>query len=196
MNGKLIIISAPSGAGKTTIVKHLLSANLNLEFSISACNRSKRSNEEDGKDYYFLSTGEFKKKIKTNEFVEWEEVYKGQFYGTLKSEVERIIRSGKNVIFEVDVTGGLRIKQFYGDEALAIFIKPPSEKVLIERLQNRATENKLSLKRRIEKGRYELTFVDSFDKVIINDDLQEAVKETINTIKDFINQKEENHANS
>ena len=187
MNEKLIIISAPSGAGKTTIVKQLLNSGLNLEFSVSACSRPKRENETNGKDYYFLSVAEFKTKIKNDEFLEWEEVYKDQFYGTLKSEINRIWSKGNFVIFDVDVIGGLNIKKYYKEKALAIFIKPPSQKVLKDRLKGRSTESDESLKKRIEKANYELSFAGKFDKIIINDDLEIAVKETKKNILEFLN---------
>ena len=186
MNEKLIIISAPSGAGKTTIVKQLLNSGLNLEFSVSACSRPKRENEVNGKDYYFLSVGEFKTKIKNDEFLEWEEVYKDQFYGTLKSEITRIWSKGNFVIFDVDVVGGLNIKKYYKEKALAIFIKPPSQEVLKKRLKGRATESDESLKKRIEKANYELSFAGKYDKIIINDELETAVRETKDGIFEFL----------
>lgn len=185
MKGKLVIVSAPSGAGKTTIVKRLLNAGLDLEFSVSACSRPKREDETDGKDYYFLTLEEFRERIKNDEFVEWEEVYKDNFYGTLKSEVERIRNAGKHVIFDVDVVGGLNIKKIFRDEALAIFIKPPSEKILEERLRNRNTEDSTSLEKRLSKAKFELSFAPKFDKAIVNDDLETAVRETIRSIKEF-----------
>ena len=172
--GKLIIFSAPSGAGKTTIVKHLLQQSFNLEFSISATSREARHTETNGKDYYFLSEKEFQQKADNNEFLEWEEVYKGTSYGTLKSEVERIRNIGKNVIFDVDVVGGLNIKRFYGDEALAVFVQPPSVEELQIRLQNRSTESKEKMQIRIAKAEQELSFADQFDVVIVNDNLDKA----------------------
>ncbi len=156
MSGKLVIFSAPSGAGKTTIVKHLLATNPNLGFSISACTRDKRGrNEVHGKDYYFLTPDEFKKKLDNDEFVEWQEVYVGAFYGTLKSEVERIWSLGKTVIFDVDVKGGINIKKLYGDNALAIFVEPPSIEELERRLRSRETENDESISKRMFKVNFE-----------------------------------------
>ncbi|QGY45383.1 guanylate kinase [Maribellus comscasis] len=184
--GKLIIFSAPSGAGKTTIVKHLLTKKLNLEFSISATSREKRHTETHAKDYYFLSEIEFLEKIKNDEFLEWEEVYKGTSYGTLKSEVERIRNQGKNVIFDVDVIGGLNIKRFYGDEALAIFVKPPSVEELKNRLTNRSTETEERIKTRIAKAKYELGFADQFDVIIVNENLEEAFVEAEKIVNIFL----------
>jgi len=186
MKGKLIIFSAPSGAGKTTIVRHLLKKNLNLEFSVSATSRAPRHNETHGKDYYFLSAEEFKKKITNGEFLEWEEVYKGVYYGSLKSEVERIRNHGKNVIFDVDVVGGLDIKKIYGDEALAIFVQPPSVDELRIRLQNRSTETEEKIQMRIAKAEQELSFASEFDVIITNNDLTQACKEAENLIRDFL----------
>lgn len=186
MQGKLIIFSAPSGAGKTTIVHHLLNQNLNLEFSISATSRGKRHTETDGKDYYFLTPEEFRKKIGNNEFLEWEEVYPGTFYGTLKSEVERIRKNGKHVIFDVDVVGGSNIKKFYGNEALAIFIQPPSVEELRNRLVSRSTDAPEVIEKRVAKAEYELTFAGKFDVIIINDELGKACKEAEERVKEFL----------
>jgi guanylate kinase len=178
MEGKAIIFSAPSGSGKTTIVKHLLEKNPDLGFSISASTRDKRGRTEaHGKDYYFLTPEEFKKKIDGNEFVEWEEVYEGNFYGTLKSEVERIWKNGKNVIFDVDVKGGINLKNYFGDKALAIFVKVPSIEVLKERLNDRGTESAESLSRRLFKANFEMTFQDKFDKVLINENLEHSLQQ-------------------
>jgi guanylate kinase len=172
MPGKAIIFSAPSGSGKTTIVKYLLANNTDLGFSISASTRDKRGRtEQHGKDYYFLSPEEFRKKIESNEFIEWEEVYEGNFYGTLKSEIERLWAEGKNVIFDVDVKGGLNLKKYFGDNALAIFVKVPSMEVLKERLKDRGTESEESLSRRLFKAQFEMGFHDKFDVVLINEDL-------------------------
>lgn len=184
--GKLIVFSAPSGAGKTTIVKHLLSKGLNLEFSVSATSREKRQTEIHGKDYYFLTETEFQEKVKNEEFVEWEEVYKGTSYGTLKSEVERIRNLGKNVILDVDVVGGLNIKRFYGDEALAVFIKPPSVEELKKRLTCRSTETEEKIKMRIAKARYELGFANQFDVILVNENLEKAFAEAEKLIKAFL----------
>lgn len=186
MKGKLIIFSAPSGAGKTTIVKYLLQQNLNLEFSISATSRKARYTEMHSKDYYFLSEKEFQKKIENNEFLEWEEVYKGISYGTLKSEVERIRNLGKNVIFDVDVVGGLNIKKYYGEEALAIFVQPPSVEELRNRLKSRSTETEEKIQMRIAKAEHELSFANQFDVVIVNDQLQKAFEEAEKIVGDFI----------
>ena len=178
MEGKAIIFSAPSGSGKTTIVRHLLEKNPDLGFSISASTRDKRGRTEaHGKDYYFLTPEEFKKKIDGNEFVEWEEVYEGNFYGTLKSEIERIWKNGKNVIFDVDVKGGINLKNYFGDKALAIFVKVPSMEVLKERLHDRGTESEESLSRRLFKANFEMTFQDKFDKVLINEDLEHSLQQ-------------------
>ena len=186
MKGKLIIFSAPSGAGKTTIVRHLLEKNLNLEFSVSATSREPRQTEIHGKDYYFLTEKEFKKKIENDEFLEWEEVYYGIYYGSLKSEVERIRNLGKNVIFDVDVVGGLNIKKFYGNEALAIFVQPPSIEELRKRLISRSTETEEKIQMRIAKAEHELGFANQFDVLITNNDLQQACREAENLIRDFL----------
>lgn len=178
MAGKALIFSAPSGSGKTTIVRHLLVKNPDLGFSISASTRDKRGRTEShGKDYYFLSPEEFKKKIDENEFVEWEEVYEGNFYGTLKSEVERIWQSGKNVIFDVDVKGGLNLKKYFGDRALAVFVKVPSLDILKERLIDRGTESEESISRRLFKAKFEMAFQDEFDVVLINEYLEKSLTE-------------------
>ena len=178
MAGKAIIFSAPSGSGKTTIVKHLLTNNPDLGFSISASTRDKRGRtEQNGKDYYFLSPADFRKKIDNNEFVEWEEVYEGNFYGTLKSEIDRIWREGKNVIFDVDVKGGLNLKKYFGDKGLAIFVKVPSMEVLKERLHDRGTETPESLSRRLFKAQFEMGFSDKFDVVLVNENLDKSLKE-------------------
>lgn len=187
MPGKALIFSAPSGSGKTTIVKHLLANNPTLGFSISASTRDRRGRtEQDGKDYYFLPPEEFKKKIDNNEFIEWEEVYAGNFYGTLKSEIERIWKSGKDVIFDVDVKGGINLKKYFGDNGLAIFVKVPSFEVLKERLHNRGTESEESLSRRLFKAKFEMAFSDKFDKVIVNDNLAHAVQQAQTLYNAFI----------
>ncbi|WP_299984709.1 guanylate kinase [uncultured Pontibacter sp.] len=188
MQGKIIIFSAPSGAGKTTIVKHLLQVNPLLAFSISACTRDKRGRtEENGKDYYFITPEEFKQKIAKDEFVEWEEVYEGAFYGTLKSEIERIWKSGKHVILDVDVKGGLSIKHFYKDRALAVFVKPPSIEELAKRLQARNTDSASSISSRVFKAEFEMKFEDQFDKVIVNDNLEEACSKAEKLVNEFLN---------
>jgi guanylate kinase len=187
MQGKIIIFSAPSGAGKTTIVKHLLDVNPQLSFSISACTRDKRGRtEENGKDYYFITPEDFKQKIGNDEFVEWEEVYEGAFYGTLKSEVERIWKSGKHVILDVDVKGGLSIKHFYKERALAVFVKPPSVEELAKRLTARNTDSTSSISSRVFKAKFELSFEDQFDTVIVNDNLEKAFREAEKLVNDFL----------
>ncbi len=186
MNGKCVIFSAPSGAGKTTIVHHLLQQEMGLEFSVSACSRSKRANETDGKDYYFLSVADFKAKIAANDFLEWEEVYTDNFYGTLKSEIDRIWNMGKHVIFDVDVEGGVNLKKVFGDRALAVFVKPPSIDHLRERLQNRATETPESIARRLGKAAKELGYAGQFDHVLLNDNLQRAFEEAEQVVGDFL----------
>jgi len=189
MHGKLIIFSAPSGAGKTTIVRHLLDKDLNLEFSISATSRGMRHTETDGKDYYFLTPEEFRSKIANDEFLEWEEVYSGTFYGTLKSEVERIRSIGKNVIFDVDVVGGCNIKKYYGNEALAVFVQPPSVEELRNRLIARSTDTPEVIEKRVAKAAYELTFASQFDRIIVNENLLKAFDEAEKCIQEFIGSK-------
>ena len=185
--GKVIIFSAPSGSGKTTIVHHLLENNENLGFSISACTRDKRGRkEENGKDYYFLSPKEFRNRIEKDEFIEWEEVYEGNFYGTLKSEIQRIWDSGKHVMFDVDVKGGLSLKKYFGDDALAIFVKVPSMEVLKERLNDRGTESKESLSRRLYKAKFEMGFEEQFDISLINEKLENSLLEAQQLVDDFI----------
>lgn len=187
MDGKLVVFSAPSGSGKTTLVHYLLDAGLPLEFSISAASRSIRGKEVQGQDYYFLSVEEFKKKINNNEFIEWEEVYQDHFYGTLKSEVQRIWDKGKHIIFDVDVVGGLNIKKQFADKALAVFVQPPSIKDLELRLRGRGTEDEESLKKRLDKAAYEMTFAGKFDVVIVNDDLEKAKKQIFDVVSNFLN---------
>ena len=183
---RLIVISAPSGAGKTSIVHFLLKKIETLSFSISACSRAKRENETDGIDYHFLAVEEFQKHIKEDAFLEWEEVYKNQYYGTLKSEVERIWKKRETVIFDVDVVGGLNIKKQYPSECLSIFIMPPSLETLKERLQNRGSESVDSLQKRIIKAKGEIARSGEFDKVILNDDFTMACRETMEVIQKFI----------
>jgi len=185
--GKLIVISAPSGAGKTSIVHHLLKNMPELSFSVSACSREKRDNETHGKDYYFLGVEGFQNKIKEAAFLEWEEVYENQYYGTLKSEIERIWSEGKTVIFDVDVIGGLNIKKQYPKECLSLFIMPPSVDVLRERLSGRGTESEAKLEMRLAKAEQEILKNQEFDKVILNDDFGIACEETMEVITNFIN---------
>lgn len=186
--GKLLVFSAPSGSGKTTIVRHLLAQeDLNLEFSISCATREPRGEEVDGKDYYFITWEEFKKHIKAEEFVEWEEVYTNNYYGTLKSEVERIWAKGKNVIFDIDVSGGLRIKHKFPQETLAVFVKPPSVDELKRRLKERSTESDEKINMRIAKAHVELATAPQFDKIIKNYDLDVAKEDAYQLVKDFIN---------
>ena len=187
MEGKLIIFSAPSGSGKTTIVRHLLAQNSALGFSISACTRDRRGRSEvHGKDYYFLTPDDFKARINNHEFVEWEEVYNGGYYGTLKSEVERLWADGKTILFDVDVKGGLQLKKYYGDKALAIFVKAPSEEVIKQRLMARGTETEDSLSKRLFKVRFEMTFQDQFDVVLVNDILENTLKKAEELVNEFI----------
>lgn len=186
MRNKLIIFSAPSGSGKTTVVKHLLNKLENLAFSVSVTTRQKRPNEKNGKDYYFYSENDFLKALKNEEFLEYEEVYKGLFYGTLKSEVERLWSEGKTVIFDVDVIGGLNIKKFYGDQALAVFLRPPSVDILMKRLRNRETEVEHQLLERIEKAKSELNYEHLFDKVIVNDILSDTFDTAESLVTTFI----------
>jgi len=184
--GKLVIFSAPSGSGKTTLARYLLAELPQLAFSVSACSRKMRPGEVDGKDYYFLSTEEFKKKISNNEFVEYEEVYPDHFYGTLFSEIERIWAKEKAVLFDVDVVGGANLKKIFGDSALAVFVKPPSIEILRERLENRATDTKNNIGIRLAKAEHELTFENQFDITIVNDELEKAKSETLNIVQKFL----------
>jgi guanylate kinase len=189
MEKKLVIISAPSGAGKTTIVKHLLVSGLNLSFSVSATTRSKRGNEKDGEDYFFLTVQEFRKKIENDEFVEWEEVYKDLFYGTLKSELERIWTNGQYVLFDVDVKGGISLKNIYGIKAIAIFVMPPSVEELENRLVKRATDTPEKIRIRIDKAHDELKLANQFDTVIVNHQLDKAKEETRKVVASFLERK-------
>ena len=184
--GKCVIFSAPSGAGKTTIVHHLLKRNLGLEFSISACSRDPRPNEVDGKDYYFLGIEGFKKNISDLSFVEWEEVYSNNYYGTLKSEIERIWENGKTVIFDVDVIGGLNLKRIFGANALAIFVQPPSYDELEKRLRHRSTETEEKIQQRMSKAITELSHAEDFDQILVNDNLENAFNESEKLVKAFI----------
>ncbi len=185
--GKLIVFSAPSGSGKTTIVHYLLKQKeLNLAFSISATSRSKRGEEIDGKDYYFISAKKFKKRIEKNKFIESEEVYKDNFYGTLKKEVKRLRKEGKNVIFDIDVIGGLNIKKQFSKKTLAIFVKPPSLKEMEKRLRNRKTDSEEKIIERVAKAKKEIKYAKEFDYILINDDLKKAKEEAYNLVKQFI----------
>lgn len=184
--GKLIIFSAPSGSGKSTIIQSLLNRDLNLSFSISATSRAPRGTEQNGVEYYFITPDEFRQRIANEEFLEYEEVYAGKYYGTLKSEVERILNSGKNVIFDVDVVGGLNIKKYYGNQALALFIQPPSVQELEKRLKSRATDAPDVIASRIAKAEYELSFAPQFDKIIVNDILENAQAEAYSLIRQFL----------
>ena len=185
-SGKCVIFSAPSGAGKTTIVHHLLNANIGLAFSVSACSRDPRPNETDGKDYYFLGLEAFRKLIQEDAFIEWEEVYTDNYYGTLRSEIERIWSEGKTVIFDVDVVGGLNIKRIFGDQALAIFVQPPSYDELEKRLRLRSTESEEKINMRMAKARKELNSASEFDVILINDDLEIACADAKRMVTEFI----------
>ena len=184
--GKAVIISAPSGAGKTTLVNKLLKAKLPLLFSVSACSRAPRDGEEDKKDYYFFSVEEFKEKIKAQDFVEWEEVYKGNFYGTLKKEIERIWEEKKHVVFDVDVVGGISLKKYFKENSISIFIKPPSMEVLRERLKKRNSDDRKAIKNRLEKSFEEMKSIDKFDKIIINDELNISTKYIVEIVEKFL----------
>lgn len=186
MTGKLVIISAPSGAGKTTIVKHLLESGLNLSFSVSATTREIRGQEKDGVDYFYLSVIEFKRRISNNEFVEWEEVYKDLMYGTLKSEIERIWSNRKHVLFDVDVKGGIALKRKFGTDSIAIFVMPPSVEELENRLVKRGTETPEKIKMRIEKAREEMSLANQFDRVIVNHELDRAKTEVFELVSSFL----------
>ena len=186
MEGKLIIFSAPSGSGKSTIINYLLTQGLNLAFSISATSRPPRGTEKHGVEYFFLTPDEFRKRIDDNEFLEYEEVYKDRYYGTLKSQVEEQLKAGQNVIFDVDVVGGCNIKKYYGDKALSLFVQPPSVEELRHRITGRGTDAPEVIESRIAKAEYELSFAPKFDKVIINDDLETAKAEALRIIKEFL----------
>lgn len=183
---KMLIFTAPSGAGKTTIVRHLLSKFPDLAFSISATTRSKRPHEQDGHDYYFISTEEFKQKIEADAFVEWEKFYGDLHYGTLHSEVDRLWKAGKHIIFDIEVKGATNIKKAYPDESLVVFVKPPSEEILFERLRSRKTEDSDSLAKRIARAAEELTYESTFDYVLLNDDLETALAEAEHLTRTFL----------
>lgn len=188
-DGKLIVFSAPSGSGKTTIVRHLLDQEeLNLDFSISATSRPSRGKEEHGKDYYFISPEEFRKHIEKDEFVEWEEVYTNNYYGTLKSEVERIWKEGKHAVFDIDVVGGLRVKEKYPERTLAVFVKTPSTEEMERRLRARKTDTEEKIQERLAKAEKELGFAPRFDVILVNDDLEKAQREAVEMISSFTQQ--------
>ena len=188
MKGKMIIVSAPSGSGKSTIVNWLMKEHpeLQLYFSISCTSRAPRGEEKDGVEYFFLTPDAFKKKIANNEFLEYEEVYENRFYGTLKAQVERQREAGQNIVFDVDVKGGVNIKKHYGDEALSLFIQPPSVDELRKRLEHRGTDTPEAIEQRLAKAGYEMTFAPQFDHVIVNDDLEKAKQETLRVVSDFL----------
>jgi guanylate kinase len=183
---KLLIFTAPSGAGKTTIVRHLLEQFPQLAFSISATTRPQRPHEQDGKDYYFISPEEFRVKQGNGDFVEWEEVYEGLYYGTLHSEINRLWSLGKHIVFDIEVKGATNLKKAYPDESLAVFVKPPSPEILFERLRGRKTEDDESLRKRIARAAEELTYEETFDKVLLNDDLEEALAEAEEIVRAFL----------
>ena len=184
--GKLIIVSAPSGAGKTTLVKHLLAGDLNLGFSVSATSRPQRTGEVDGKDYFFMTAEAFRERLDAGDLLEWQEVYEGSYYGTLFSEVEKLRNLGKNVIFDVDVVGGMNIKKRFGEEARSVFISPPTIEALGLRLKKRSTDSPETIAKRMEKAKWELSFAPQFDFVVINDDLEEAKNEIYNIVEQFV----------
>jgi guanylate kinase len=186
MKGKLLIFCAPSGSGKSTIVQHLMQQNFGLAFSISATSREPRPGELHGREYYFISPEQFREKIENHEFIEWEEVYPDQYYGTLKSEVERIWKQGQHALFDIDVQGGLNLKKAYDSKALAIFVQPPSLEVLEQRLRSRGTDDEASLQKRIGKAELELSFAHRFDRILVNDSLEKALAEAKSMVSDFL----------
>lgn len=187
MENKMIILSAPSGSGKSTIIQYLLQKGFPLEFSISATTRAPRGTEQNGVEYYFYSVEEFKQKIANNEFVEFEEVYENRFYGTLKSECERIWAKGNVIVFDVDVAGGMRLKKLFGEKALSLFIKVPSVEVLRQRLEGRKTDSSEEIEKRIAKAAYEMQFADKFDKIVVNDVLETACRDAEQLLTEFLN---------
>lgn len=191
ISGKVLIFTAPSGSGKTTVVRHLLNKFGFLGFSVSATTRKKRPHETEGKDYYFISLEKFRNKISEKAFLEWEEVYTEQYYGTLKSEVDRVWAEGKHIVFDIEVNGATNLKNHYGDDALAVFIKVPTFKQLVNRLKARKTESEASLKKRIKRIKKELTYEKSFDMVLINDELDKTLEEAEQIVKNFLNIDEE-----
>lgn len=186
--GKMLIVSAPSGSGKSTIVNWLMQEHpeLNLAFSISCTSRAPRGTEQNGVEYFFLTADEFRQKIENDEFLEYEEVYEGRFYGTLKAQIEKQLADGQNVVFDVDVKGGINIKKYYGDQALSLFIQPPSIEELRHRLVNRGTDTPEAIEQRLAKAEYELTFAPQFDHIIVNDDLEAAEQETLQLVEDLL----------
>lgn len=191
--GKLVLFSAPSGSGKTTLVRWLLEQPLNLSFSVSATSRPPRPNEVHGTDYFFLSPEAFREKIEAGAFLEWEEVYTDKYYGTLRSEVERMLAEGRHVLLDVDVKGGINIKRLYGSKALAVFVEPPSIEVLRQRLENRGTDSQAIIEERVKKAAWELSFADNFDTIIINDDLEMAKADCLNAVKTFLEGSDNKH---
>lgn len=191
--GKLVLFSAPSGSGKTTLVRWLLDQPLNLSFSVSATSRPPRPNEVHGTDYFFLSPEAFREKIETGAFLEWEEVYTDKYYGTLRSEVERMLAEGRHVLLDVDVKGGINIKRLYGSKVLAVFVEPPSIEVLRQRLENRGTDSQAIIEERVKKAAWELSFADNFDTIIINDDLETAKADCLNAVKTFLEGSDNKH---
>lgn len=186
VSGKCIILSAPSGAGKTSIAHALVKNNPKLSFSISACSRAPRENEHEGVDYYFISQQEFKSKIENNEFLEWQEVYKGHYYGTLQREVERIWKEDKVVVFDVDVVGGMNLKRALGEKALSIFVAPPSMEILEKRLRHRSTESEAEIQIRLDKSKYEMSFAEKFDRILVNNVLSESVRNATEMVNLFM----------
>ena len=186
MQGKLLIFSAPSGAGKSTIVQHLMKQGLGLDFSVSATSREPRKDEKDGREYYFISPEKFRQLIQEDAFIEWEEVYPDQFYGTLYSEVDKIWGRGKHAIFDIDVIGGLNLKRKYGSRACAIFVQAPSPEILEERLRSRGTDDEAALQKRLGKARYEMTHASEFDHILVNDKLEQTLAEAENIVKKFL----------
>lgn len=192
INGKLFVFSAPSGSGKSTIVQWLMThPELRLAFSISATSRPPRGTEQNGVEYFFLTPDEFRQKIEEDAFLEYEEVYADRYYGTLKEQVERQLAAGQNIVFDVDVKGGCRIKEYYGERAMSIFIQPPSLEELRRRLEGRGTDSHEQIEERLAKAEYEMTFAPRFDHIIVNDDLATAEAETLHLIRDFLAMKEE-----
>lgn len=184
---KAVIFSAPSGAGKTTIVRRLIDAGLPLGFSVSATSRQPRGSEKNATDYFFFSADEFRKKVENGEFIEWEEVYEGLFYGTLKSEVDRVWNEGKAIVFDVDVKGGVNLKKIFAENALSVFVQPPSFQILEERLRLRHTESEEAIQKRLDRAKFELSFAPQFDIVIVNDQLENAVSEACEKVGKFLN---------